>query len=148
MEAWGFEQKLYAKAVFGQAPPVDRSRADEEYGLGSTTAKEWSTCSRNCSTGKLLTADSSKEMLAHMHKCDDKDKFQFASLHPIGGRPKDRLGQRRQERPPPSGPVARCVLTADNADKVFKSDNAASVFIGRVAQEVADYFEAKAKKSK
>ena len=36
----------------------------------------------------------------------------------------------------PTGPVAVCVLTAQNADKAFKDDNAANVLIGRAAQLV------------
>jgi beta-lactamase class A len=46
----------------------------------------------------------------------------------------------------PGGPVAVCVLTADNADKEWRPDNAGNVFCARVAEAVYHHFAAKAKK--
>jgi hypothetical protein len=40
----------------------------------------------------------------------------------------------------PSGPVAVCVLTAQNADTSFKADNAANILIGKIGKEVHDHF--------
>jgi beta-lactamase class A len=43
----------------------------------------------------------------------------------------------------PSGPVAVCVLTAENEDHRWVLDNAGNLFCARVAKEVYDYFGSK-----
>ncbi len=46
---------------------------------------------------------------------------------------------------PARRPVAICVLTAQNEDKLFRDDNAASILVGKIAKEVHDHFAKKAK---
>ena len=43
----------------------------------------------------------------------------------------------------PGGPVAVCVLTADNKDHRWEPDNSGNVFCARVAKEVYEYFAPK-----
>ena len=46
----------------------------------------------------------------------------------------------------PGGPVAVCVFTAQNEDKVYKDDNVANILIGRIGQQVYEHYTIGAKK--
>jgi D-alanyl-D-alanine carboxypeptidase (penicillin-binding protein 5/6)/beta-lactamase class A len=141
--------KINAKVFLGKTTSIAPERT-KKYGLGSTTAKEMVGLLEKLHQGKLVSAEASKEMIEHMKKCEDKEKIKrflspkIAVAHKTGS-----VSDAKTDAGIvylPSGPVALCVLTAENADKEFKSDNAASVFIGRVAQQVAEYFEAAKRK--
>jgi beta-lactamase class A len=101
--------------------------------------------------GDLVSKDACKEMFGHLKKCDDKtklkrflpDKIEVAHKTGSVSDVKTDAGILYLA----SGPVAICVLTANNEDKSFRDDNAANVLIGRIAQEVHRHFDAKAKKS-
>jgi beta-lactamase class A len=152
MEAWGAPNtKINAKVFLGKTTSIAPERT-KKYGLGSTTAREMVGLLEKLHQGKLVSGAACKEMLDHMKKCDDKDKIKrflspkVAVAHKTGS-----VSDVKTDAGIiylPSGPVALCVLTAENADKEFKSDNAASIFIGRVAQQVAEHFKTATKKDK
>jgi beta-lactamase class A len=147
MEAWGAPNtKINAKVFKGSTTSIAPERT-KKFGLGSTTAKEMVGLLEKLHQGKLVSPESCKEMIEHMKKCEDKDKIKrflspkIAVAHKTGS-----VSDIKTDAGIiylPGGPVAICVLTAENADKEYKSDNAGSVFIGRVAQQVVEYFAAR-----
>ncbi len=75
MEAWGFPNtKINAKSFRGSTTSVFPERT-KKFGLGSTTAGEMVRLLEKLEAGKLVSPEACKEMLAHLKKCDDKDKF-------------------------------------------------------------------------
>jgi beta-lactamase class A len=144
MEAWGFPNtKIHAKVFRGTTTSVFPERT-KKYGLGSTTAREMVELLERLHQGKLVSPDACKAMLEHLKKCDDKDKFtrflpaKVAVAHKTGS-----VSDARTDAGIlylPGGPVAVCVLTADNEDKSWQRDNAGNLLCARVAQEVAAYF--------
>src|ERR1700687_379718 len=70
MKEWGFPNTMiHAKVFKGSTTSIDPDRT-KRYGLGSTTANEMIGLLEKIQTGKLVSADSSKEMLDHLKKCD------------------------------------------------------------------------------
>jgi beta-lactamase class A len=147
MEAWGYpHSKINAKVFRGSTTSIDPERT-KKFGLGSTTAREAIGLLEKVYHGKLVSPEACKEMIGHLKKCEDKTKLKrflpekTAVAHKTGSVSDVKtdagiiyLG---------NGPVAICVLTANNEDKSFRDDNAANVLIGRIAKEAYDYFSAK-----
>jgi D-alanyl-D-alanine carboxypeptidase (penicillin-binding protein 5/6)/beta-lactamase class A len=147
MEALGFANtKIHAKVFKGSTTSVFPERS-KKYGLGSTTAREMVQLYEKLHHGKLVHAEASKQMLAHLKKCDDKDKIKrflpakIAVAHKSGSVSDVKTDAGIMYLP--TGPVAICILTAENEDRVYRSDNAGSVLCGRVAKEVYDHFVTK-----
>jgi beta-lactamase class A len=98
----------------------------------------------------LATPEACQEMIGHMKKCEDATKLK--RFLPEGTEVAHKTGSVTDVKTDagilylPTGPVAVCVLTAQNADKAFKTDNAANILIGQVGKEVHDYFSSKKKK--
>jgi beta-lactamase class A len=152
MKAWGFPNTMIHHKVFkGSTTSIDPERT-EKYGLGSTTPNEMIGLLEKLHQGKLVNAEASKEMLEHLKKCDDKDKF--PALLPEGTMVAHKTGSVNEVRTDagiiytPGGPVAVCVLTNENEDQRWKPDNAGNVLCAKVAKEVYDYFSAKGKREK
>jgi beta-lactamase class A len=99
--------------------------------------------------GEVVSPKVCKEMLEHMKHCQFKDGL--PRFLPAGTVVAHKTGAVTGVRTDAgilylkSGPVAVCVLTADNADKSWRADNAGYVMCARVGQEVARYFAARAK---
>src|SRR5205814_5460019 len=75
MESWGFPNtKIHAKSFRGSTTSVFPERT-KRFGLGSTTAREMVEILERLHAGKLVSREACKEMLEHLKKCDDKDKF-------------------------------------------------------------------------
>ena len=97
--------------------------------------------------GEVVSAKMCQEMLGHMKKCDDALKLK--RLLPRGTVVAHKTGSVDKIKTDagiiytPGGPVAVCVLTADNEDQRWEDDNAAHVLIGKVGKEVYDYFAGK-----
>jgi beta-lactamase class A len=147
MEAWGFPNtKIHAKVFRGSTTSVFPERT-KRFGLGSTTAREMVGLLEKLHQGKLVSPEACKEMLEHLKKCDDKDKFthllpaKTVVAHKTGSLEEVRTDAGIIETP--GGPVALCVLTADNKDHRWEPDNAGNVFCAKVAKEVYDHFAAK-----
>lgn len=151
MEAWGCPNtKINAKVFLGNKTSVDPERT-KKYGLGSTTAREMIQLFEKLHQEKLVSPDACKEMLGHLKKCDDKDKIKrflpekIVVAHKTGSVSKVKTDAGILYLP--TGPVALCILTADNQDQRYHPDNEATILCGRVAKEVHDYF-IKAKSAK
>jgi beta-lactamase class A len=152
MHEWGFPNTMIHHKVFkGGSTSIDAERS-KKYGLGSTTANEMIGLLEKLHQGKLVSAEASKEMLEHLKKCEDKDKF--PALLTDGTVVAHKTGSVNEVRTDagiiytPGGPVAVCVLTNDNEDQRWKPDNAGNVLCAKVAKEVYDYFAAKGKREK
>jgi len=147
MEAWGFPHtKIHAKVFKGSTTSVYPERT-KKYGLGSTTAREIVQLLEKVHDGKIVSPEACKEMIEHLKKCEDKDKLK--RLLPAGVVVAHKSGSVTDVKTDAGiiytrgGPVAVCVLTAENADKAWKSDNAANILIGRVGLEVYNHFSGK-----
>jgi beta-lactamase class A len=150
MEAWGYPNtKIHAKVFRGSTTSFAPERT-KRFGLGSTTAREMIGLLEKLDAGKLVSAEASKAMLDHMKKCDDKDKF--TRFLPAGTVVAHKTGSVSEARTDAGilyfkgGPVALCVLTAENQDRVWRRDNAGNLFCAQVAKEVHAHFAAPAKK--
>lgn len=150
MEALGCPNtKVHAKVFRGSTTSLFPERT-KKYGLGSTTAREMLGLFERLHQGKLVSPEACKEMLGHLKKCDDKEKLKrflpekIAVAHKTGSTSEVRTDAGILYLP--GGTVAVCVLTADNEDKSWRSDNAGNVLCGKVAKEVYDYVGAKAAK--
>jgi beta-lactamase class A len=150
MEAWGYPNtKIHAKVFLGSKTSFAPERT-KRFGLGSTTAREMIGLLEKLHAGKLVSAEASRAMLEHLKKCDDKDKFN--RFLPPGTVVAHKTGSVSDARTDAGilylkgGPVALCVLTAQNKDRVWKRDNAGNLFCAQVAQEVYKHFAAQHKK--
>jgi beta-lactamase class A len=140
------ETRVNAK-VFRRDTSIDPERS-KKYGLGSTTAGEMVRLLTVLHEGQLVDATASKEMVAILKLCDDKDKL--PALLPPGVTVAHKTGSVTSSRTDAgilelkSGPVAVCVLTDGNADTRWKSDNAGNLLCAKVARAVYDHYEATA----
>ncbi len=123
----------------------------EKYGLGSTTARDSVGILEQIHTGKLVSADACKAMLVHLKGNDDKEKFPrylpegTVIAHKTGSVNASKTdagiiyvpvaGDKKKTRP-----IALCVLTSDNEDQRWVTDNAGQVVIAKIAKEVYDHY--------
>ena len=101
----------------------------------------------------LVTKEASRAMLEHLKKCDDKDKFTrdlppgTVVAHKIGSGQKPAVRTDGGILFTPSGPIALCVLTANNDDLSLTPENAGNRLCATVAREVFDHFNPRSTKS-
>ena len=139
--------KIHAK-VFKRETSIAPDRS-AKFGLGSTTAAEMVHLCELLYEEKLVSPEASREMLAHLKKCEDKLKF--PRLLPAGTVVAFKTGSVSEVRTAAGiiytkgGPVALCVLTAKNADQRWTDDNSGDLLCSRVAKEVYDHFPAAAR---
>jgi beta-lactamase class A len=152
MDAWGFPNtRINAKSFRGDTTSIAPDRT-KRFGLGSTTAREMVLILQRLEGGKLVDSESCKEMIEHLKKCNDQDKF--TKLLPSKTVVAHKTGSVSDIRTDagiiylPSGPVALCVLTEKNEDQSWRPDNAGNVLCAKVAKEVYDYFSRTAEQSK
>jgi beta-lactamase class A len=144
MEAWGYPNtKINAKVFRGSTTSVAPERT-KKYGLGSTTAREMAGLMEEIQVGEHCRPPLKQCMLGHLRKNEDKDKF--PRLLPAGTAVAHKDGAVNDARTDagiiytPGGPVAVCVLTTDNEDHRWQSDNSGNVLCARVAKEVYEHF--------
>lgn len=144
MDAWGCPHtRINAKVFKGSTTSIDKERT-KKFGLGSTTAREMVVLLEKVYKNDVVSADVCKEMLGHMKKCEDRTKLK--RFLPAKIEVAHKTGSVSDAKTDagilylPTGPVAVCVLTAQNEDKVFRDDNVANVLIGRIAQQVQEHF--------
>ncbi len=148
MEAWGYPNtRINAKSFRGDTTSIAPDRT-KRYGLGSTTAREMVEILEKLEAGKLVSPEACKEMLEHLKKCNDPDKFtRFLPAKTVVAHKTGSVSDIRTDAGIlylPSGPVALCVLTEKNDDKTWRPDNAGNVLCAKVAKEVHDYFSSNA----
>ena len=146
MAAMGYPNtKLHSK-VFRRDTSVFPERS-KQYGLGSTTAMEMLRLCEALEKRELVSKEASEAMLKHMEMCDDKDKF--PRFLPPGTKVAFKTGSLDAAKTAagiivtPGGPVAICVLTDDNEDKRWVTDNAGNRLCAEIARAVYDHFPAK-----
>jgi beta-lactamase class A len=147
MESLGLPNtRINAKSFRASTTSVAPERS-KKFGLGSTTAREMITLLEMIQAGDIVNPVGRQIMLNHMKKCDDKDRF--TRLLPAEIIVAHKTGSVNDARTDagiiylPDGPVALCVLTAENADRSWRPDNAAHLLCARAAKEVYEYFTPK-----
>lgn len=135
--------KLHAKVFRGDTSIYpERSK---QFGLGSTTAREMIQLLEMLHQKKVASSESCQAMLGHLLACEDKDKFPRDL--PAGTKIAHKTGSVNAVRTDagilmsPQGPIAVCVLTAENEDKRWTRENAAEILCGRVARAVFDQYQ-------
>jgi beta-lactamase class A len=144
MEAWRFPNtKIHAKVFRGDTTSIFPERT-KRYGLGSTTAREMVEILEKLEGGKLISPEACKEMVEHLKKCNDRDKFtRFLPEKILVAHKTGSVSDIRTDAGIiylPNGPVALCVLTEKNEDKSWQADNAGNLICAKVAKEVYYYF--------
>jgi len=144
MAQWGYPNtRAHHKSFLAETTSIDPERS-RRYGLGSTTAREMISLFEDLERGKYFRPALKQAILNHLRKNRDKDKFsrflpEDAILaHKDGSNEKIRTDAGILYTS--SGAVVLCVLTEDNADRRWASDNAGNLLCARVAREVFDYF--------
>ena len=143
MEAMGYPNTKIHSKVYRRDTSVFPDRS-EQFGLGSTTASEMVRLLAELQAESLVSAEASREMRKHLEACDDKDKF--PRFLPPGTKIAFKTGSVDAARTAagiietPAGPVALCVMTAENQDRRWVADNAGNRLCAEVAREVFDHF--------
>jgi beta-lactamase class A len=144
MAEWGLPNtRINAKVFRGSTTSVDPERT-RRYGLGSTTAREMVKLFEELQTGERLRPPLKQAVLTHLKKNEDKDKFK--RLLPAGTVVVHKDGSVSDARTDagllytPAGVVAVCVMTDNNKDRRWVSENAGNMLCAHVAKEVYDYF--------
>jgi beta-lactamase class A len=150
MRAWGCPNtRINAKVFRGSTTSVAPERT-KKYGLGSTTAREMVQLLEKVYKGEIVSPAVGKEIIDIMKKCEDKDKLKhFLPASVVVANKSGSVSDIKTDAGImyfPGGPVAICVLTSGNADKRYATDNVASIFIGRVAEQVHQHFVKKSDK--
>lgn len=143
MEQLGFPRtKVHAKVFRGDTSIFpERSK---QFGLGSTTAADMVKLLEMLHEKKLASEGSCKAMLDHLLACEDKEKFPREL--PPGTKVAHKTGSVNAVRTDagiifcPQGPVAVCVLTAENKDQRWNRENGGDRLCARVAKVVYDHF--------
>jgi beta-lactamase class A len=149
MKAWGFPHTKIHSKVFKASTTID-PEGSKKYGLGSTTAREMVGLLEKLYRNDVATPEACKEMLGHLKKCEDGTKLK--RLLPANIEVAHKTGTVNEVKTDagilylPACPVAVCVLTNQNADRSYKTDNEANILIGQIAKEVYDHYAGKEKK--
>ena len=131
---------MYAK-VFHRETSIDLP-SSRRFGLGSTTAREMSRLLRGIQEGSVAQPASCRSMRSFLLACRDRQKLlrylprQLKVAHKGGAVSDARCDAGWMELP--SGPVFVVVLTADNRDQRWTTDNRAEERIGAIARCVFD----------
>jgi beta-lactamase class A len=145
MEKLGCPNTKIHSQVFRRETSVFPERS-KEFGLGSTTAAEMIRLCELLHQEKLVSSEASRQMLAHLKACEDKEKF--PRFLPAGTVVAFKTGSVSDARTAAGilyskgGPVALCVLTSKNTDQRFVADNAGNLLCAHIAREVNEHFRA------
>jgi beta-lactamase class A len=143
MDRLGFPNTKIHSKVYRRETSVFPERS-QRFGLGSTTAAEMIGLFELLHKEELVSPEASREMLAHLKKCDDKQKF--PRFLPAGTVLAFKTGSVSDARTAAgilytkSGPIALCVLTAKNVDQRWTAENAGDLLCAEIAREVYLHF--------
>jgi beta-lactamase class A len=146
MQALGCPNTRIHSKVFRRDTSIDPKRSNR-WGLGSTTAAEMLLLLGKLHRRELISPEASEAMLAHLKACDDRHKFR--RFLPDAAVVAYKTGSVDSGRTAagilyaPTGPIALCVLTADNQDHRWTQDNAGDLLCAEIAREVYAAFERK-----
>lgn len=133
--------KIHAK-VFRGSTSIYPERS-KEFGLGSTTAAEMVQLLELLDKGSLASESATKAMRKHLSMCEDK---RLSKNLPTGVRVLQKTGSVTAVRTVagilelPSGNVAICLLTSDNKDRRWATDNAGEVLSAKLGRVICDHF--------
>lgn len=143
MEKLGFPNtKIHAK-VFRRETSAFPERS-KKFGLGSTTSNEMVGLLAKIHGKQVVSAAACEAMLDHLRACDDRTML--PALLPDGVKVAHKTGAVSAIRTDAgviesrAGPIAICVLTAENSDQRWTDDNAAKVLGAKIARAAYDYF--------
>ncbi|HUY88745.1 MAG TPA: serine hydrolase [Pirellulales bacterium] len=144
MEQLGYPNtRLHHKVYLGDKTSIDRERS-EKYGLGSTTAAEMLRLYEALARGELASPESTKAMRRHLRACEERNKFPrflpYGTVLAFKGGSVDQARTAAGIIESPAGPLALCVLTAENEDRSWTPDNAGDRLCAEIAREVFAYF--------
>ncbi len=140
------ETRINAK-VFRADTSIAPQRS-KKYGLGSTSAREMIKLCELVYDRKLVSKDASEKMLEHLFACEDKQKVP-RSL-PEGTRVAHKTGSVTQTRTDagiietPGGPIAFAILTTNNQDKRWTTDNEGDLLCATLGSAIYQYFNSNA----
>ena len=146
MEKMGYPNTKAHSKIFRRDTSAFPERS-KQFGIGSTTAGEMVRLCEALYKKELVSPEASAAMFKHMEACDDKDKF--SRFLPPGTEVAFKTGSLDAAKTmagvmvTPGGPVAVCVLTDDNEDKRWVTDNAGTRLCAEVARAAYEYFKAK-----
>jgi D-alanyl-D-alanine carboxypeptidase (penicillin-binding protein 5/6) len=134
--------KIHAKVFRGDTSIFpERSK---KYGLGSTTASEMVSLLARLHKKEVASPAACEAMLDHLAHCADRTKL--TKLLPPSAKAAHKSGEVSTVRTDagilytPGGPVAVCVLTADNRDRRWEENNAGNELCANIGKAVFDYF--------
>jgi beta-lactamase class A len=139
--------RINAKVFKGSTTSIAPEQT-KKYGLGSTTAKETIDLLELIYSNKAATEKSCTAMIEHLKKCEDKDMIP----RELTGKLKSiahKIGAVSDSRTDAGilyfdgGPVVICVLTAENKDKRWTSENSAEILIGKIGLIAFEHFQTK-----
>ncbi|HVX63940.1 MAG TPA: serine hydrolase [Pirellulales bacterium] len=140
----GYANTQLHNKVFGSRKTSIAPERSAKFGLGSTTAAEMLKLFEALHRKQLVSEAACDQMLKHLQACQDRDRF--SRLLPPGTAVAFKTGSVNAARTAagiiesPSGPIAVCVLTADNEDRRWTRDNAGDVLCARIAQAAFEHF--------
>lgn len=143
MRDLGFPETQLNAKVFRADSSIAPQRS-QQFGLGSTTAKEMVDLLTQLSNQQLASAESTKAMLDHLAACDDKTKIgrelpgSATFAHKSGAVAASRCDAGILTGP--AGRIAICILTTRNEDQSWSDDNTASVLCGRIGRIAYEHF--------
>ena len=134
--------KLHSKVTL-RSTSVFPERS-KQFGLGSTSAAEMVRLFAAVHAGELVSKAACEQMLEHLYQCTDRTMC--ARYLPPGTKFAHKSGAVSASRTDagiiesPSGPIAVCVLTANNEDRRWSDDNEGQVLCGKIARIAYDHF--------
>jgi beta-lactamase class A len=140
MAAWGYKYtRLNAKVFKGSTTSVAPEQT-KKFGLGSTSARDMMELFAKLHAGEVVSKDASRQMLGILKLCQDNAMFRrFLANEKVAAHKTGATNAVRTSAGiliTDAGPVAICILTAENKDQSWVPDNAAQVLIGKIAREV------------
>lgn len=144
MEKLGYANTKMHSKVFRRDTSVFPERS-KQFGLGSTTPSEMVRLCEAIYRKQIVSPEACEAMLAHLRACEDKDKF--PRFLPPETKVAFKTGSLSDTRTAagiiecPGGPVALCVMTTDNEDKRWVTDNAGNRLCADIARAVYDHFD-------
>jgi serine-type D-Ala-D-Ala carboxypeptidase (penicillin-binding protein 5/6) len=136
------QTQLHAK-VFRPDSSIAPERS-RQFGLGSTTAAEMVSLLERLHRHELASPGSCEAMLDHLAHCEDRSKLarhlpsDVKLAHKTGSVSASRCDAGIMETP--RGPVAVCVLTAENRDRRWADDNAGDLLCAAIGKAVYEFY--------
>ncbi|MBN1851563.1 MAG: serine hydrolase [Pirellulales bacterium] len=146
MKQLGLTETRLNSKTFRRDTSMDAKRS-VLYGLGSTTPAETVRLFELLHTGKLGDEAATRAMIEHLKACQEDKKL--TRFLPPGTQAAHKGGSVAAVRCEggilysPSGPIALCVMTAENQDQSWSAENAGDRFCADAGLAIYQYFNSK-----